>query len=159
MKQLKYSSLLFVFLSCTMALSCKDESAPVPSENKIFSKEFIDQKNGYSEAVVVRTSDTRTIYISGQIGEGLDFESQMRSALINLDKTLKTSGASLQDVVKMNTYIVNYSPEILTKFRQVRKEVMGDENMPASTLVGVESLALSEWLIEIDAVAIIKTNP
>lgn len=159
MKQLKFSTLLFVLLFCILTLSCKDRSAPVTSENKIFSKEFIDQNNGYSEAVVVRTSDTKTIYVSGQIGEGIDFESQMRSALINLEETLKTSGASLQDVVKMNTYIVNYSPEILTTFRQVRKEIMGDDKMPASTLVGVASLALPEWGIEIDAVAIIKTNP
>lgn len=159
MKQFKFSSLLLALLFCVLSLSCKDQSPLATSENNIFSKEFINQNNGYSEAVVVSTGDTKTIYISGQIGEGIDFESQMRSALKNLEKTLKTSGASLQDVVKMNTYIVNYSPEILTTFRQVRKEVMGNEKMPASTLVGVASLALPEWLIEIEAVAIVKTNP
>jgi len=159
MKQFKFSLLLFGFLICVLSLSCKDQSTVIPEENKVFTKEFIDQNNGYSEAVVVRNGDTKTIYISGQLGEGIDFESQMRSALKNLGETLKTSGASFQDVVKMNTYIVNYSPEILTIFRQVRKEIMGNEKMPASTLVGVESLALPEWLIEIEAVAIIETNP
>ncbi|MBT8321368.1 MAG: hypothetical protein KJO90_06840 [Eudoraea sp.] len=48
---------------------------------------------------------------------------------------------------------------MLAIFRQVRKEVMGNEKMPASTLVGVESLALPEWLIEIEAIAIIEINP
>jgi enamine deaminase RidA (YjgF/YER057c/UK114 family) len=55
----------------------------------------------------------------------------------------------------MNTYIVDYQPEQLEIFRNVRKEVMGDEKMPASTLVGVTALARPEWLIEIDAVAVV----
>ena len=142
-----------------LSLSCEDRSTLVSEENKVFTKEFINQNNGYSEAVVVITNDTKTIYVSGQLGEGADFESQMRNALKNLQIKLKTSGALLKDIVKMNTYIVNYSPENLAVFRKVRKEVMGNEKMPASTLVGVESLALPEWLIEIEAVAIIETNP
>jgi enamine deaminase RidA (YjgF/YER057c/UK114 family) len=150
--------MLFTLL-CVLFFSCKDQNAVNFPENKVFEKEFIDQNNGYSEAVVVRTNDTKTIYISGQIGEGVDFESQMRSALLNLQKKLAASGASMKHVVKMNTYIVNYSPEILTIFRQVRKEVMGNIKMPASTLVGVESLALPEWLIEIEAIAVIETIP
>jgi len=159
MKQFKFLSLLFALHICMLSLSCEDRSTLVSEENKVFTKEFINQNNGYSEAVVVITNDTKTIYVSGQLGEGADFESQMRNALKNLQIKLKTSGALLKDIVKMNTYIVNYSPENLAVFRKVRKEVMGNEKMPASTLVGVESLALPEWLIEIEAVAIIETNP
>lgn len=159
MKQFQFLTLLFTICSGLLSFSCKEQRTVDIEERTQFAKEFIDQNNGYSEAVVVRTNDTKTIYISGQIGEGVDFESQMRDALLNLQKRLTVSGASMKDVVKMNTYIVNYSPEILAIFRQVRKEVMGNEKMPASTLVGVESLALPEWLIEIEAVAIIETTP
>ena len=118
-------------------------------------KTYIDTHNGYSEAVVVESAGVRTIYISGQVGEGADLEAQMRSALGKLMKLLGDQGATMADVVKMNTYIVDYGPESLAVFRGVRKELMGEADMPASTLVGVAALALPEWLIEIEAVAVI----
>ena len=80
----------------------------------------------------------------------------MRSVLANLEKALNSAGADMKDIVKMNTYIVDYQPAMLDTFRNIRKELMGDEKMPASTLVGVTSLALPEWLIEIDAVAVVN---
>jgi enamine deaminase RidA (YjgF/YER057c/UK114 family) len=60
----------------------------------------------------------------------------------------------------MTTYIVNFTPEQdLPIFRKVRKEFLGESNYPASTLVGVSILGKREWLIEIEAIAIIeKTN-
>ena len=82
----------------------------------------------------------------------------MRSALSNLKEVLGKAGATMADVVKMNTYIVDYGPETLTSFRKVRKELLGDSDMPASTLVGVEALALPEWLIEIEAVAVVPVS-
>lgn len=129
----------------------------IPQEIRL-AKEFIDQHNGYSEAVVVKQGNIKTIYISGQIGEGDNFEAQMRSAIQNLEKTLKKAGASMKDVVKMNTYIVDYEPTLLDTFRNVRKELLGDSQMPASTLVGVTSLALENWLIEIEAIAVVETS-
>ena len=67
------------------------------------------------------------------------------------------ANATFKDVVKMNTYIVNFQPETdLPIFRKVRKEFLGTENFPASTLVGVESLGRNEWLIEIEAIAVIE---
>jgi enamine deaminase RidA (YjgF/YER057c/UK114 family) len=79
----------------------------------------------------------------------------MRSAISKLKDLLKREGATTFDVVKMNTYIVGYGPETLEVFRRVRKEELGDADMPASTLVGVEALALPGWLIEIEAVAVL----
>ena len=67
------------------------------------------------------------------------------------------ANATFKDVVKMNTYIVNFQPETdLPIFRKVRKEFLGTENYPVSTLVGVESLGRNEWLIEIEAIAVIE---
>ena len=95
---------------------------------------------------------------SGQIGKGEDLEAQMRSALSNLKSQLAAAGATFDDIVKMNTYIVDYGPEQLSIFRGVRKEIMGDEDMPASTLVGVQSLAREEWLIEMEAIAVVEVE-
>lgn len=67
------------------------------------------------------------------------------------------ANATFKDVVKMNTYIVNFQPETdLPIFRKVRKEFLGNENYPGSTLVGVESLGRKEWLIEIEAIAVVE---
>ncbi len=137
-----------------LSTGCNNSENSPPQKLNI-QKEYVDQHNGYSEAVLVKEPHKTTIYISGQIGEGDNLESQMRSAINNLKKVLAESGASFDDVVKMNTYIVDYGPEQLEVFRRVRKEVLGDTNMPASTLVGVNALALESWLIEIEAVAVL----
>ena len=149
-----YLPLLVLFI-----LSCKSET----SENQTLqtpeteiSKNYIDPHNGYSEAVAVEANGIKTIYISGQVGEGEDFEAQFRDALGKLLKTLEISGATFDDVVKYNTYIVNYSPDMLPAFRAVRKELLGDTDMPASTLVGVEALGLENWGVEIEAIAVVK---
>lgn len=149
-----YLPLLVLFI-----LSCKSET----SENQTLktpeteiSKNYIDAHNGYSEAVAVEANGIKTIYISGQVGEGEDFEAQFRDALGKLLKTLEISGATFDDVVKYNTYIVNYSPDMLPAFRAVRKELLGDTDMPASTLVGVEALGLENWGVEIEAIAVVK---
>ena len=46
-------------------------------------------------------------------------------------------------------------PEALTAVREVRKKHLSAENPPASTLVGVAALAVPDWLIEIEVVAVL----
>lgn len=121
-----------------------------------FQKECIGTSNGYSQLVTITSGNVKTFYVSGQIGDGNDFESQVRSAFLKIQEQLKGTGATLKDVVKMNTYIVEYKPESLAVFRKVRKEILGDSDMPASTLVGVQALAMPGWLVEIEAIAVIE---
>ncbi len=144
-----------------LLLSCKIETPKTPETHEIvprLSKTHIDPHNGYSEAVVVTANGIKTIYISGQVGEGDTFEAQFRDALGKLLAMLEKSGANFDDVVKYNTYIVDYSPDMLPAFRAVRKELLGDTDMPASTLVGVAALGLESWGVEIEAVAVIKSE-
>lgn len=123
----------------------------------MIEKDYIDANEGFSQTVVVKTGNYKTIYISGQIGVGADLEAQTIATFQNLDKQLTNCNATFKDIVKMNTYIVNFNPELdLPIFRKVRKEFLGNENYPASTLVGVESLGRKEWLIEIDAIAVVE---
>jgi enamine deaminase RidA (YjgF/YER057c/UK114 family) len=123
----------------------------------MIEKEYIEPNEGFSQTVVVKTGNFKTLYISGQIGDGADLEAQTIATFQNLEKQLQNCNATFKDVVKMNTYIVNFNPEIdLPIFRKVRKEFLGTENYPASTLVGVESLGRQEWLIEIEAIAVIE---
>jgi enamine deaminase RidA (YjgF/YER057c/UK114 family) len=51
---------------------------------------------------------------------------------------------------------VNYKPADLPIIREARSRIFADENLPASTLIGVQALALDGLLIEIEAIAVIK---
>lgn len=126
----------------------------------MFKKEYIRKNEGFSQVVVVESDNVKTLHISGQIGEGIDLETQTVNTFKNLQLLLTECNANFQDIVKMNTYIVNFNPEAdLPIFRKVRKDFLGDENYPASTLVGVQSLGRKEWLIEIDATVVLEKNP
>lgn len=121
------------------------------------TKEHIYPNEGFSQVFVVATESYKTLHISGQIGEGNDLETQTLATFRNLGTLLKECGATFQDVVKMSTYIVNFNPEIdLPIYRKVRKDFLGNENYPASTLVGVSMLGNRDWLIEIEATAVVS---
>ena len=123
----------------------------------MIEKEYIEPNEGFSETVVVKTGNFKTLYISGQIGDGANLEAQTITTFQNLEKQLQNCNATFKDVVKMNTYIVNFNPEAdLPIFRKVRKQFLGNEDYPASTLVGIQSLGKNEWLIEIEAIAVVE---
>lgn len=114
---------------------------------------------GYSDAVTV--SGGQTTYVSGQVpvnekgelvGKG-DLKAQTIQVFENLKKVLAQSGATLEDAVKVNIYIVNCKPEDVATFRAVRKTYFV-KDPPASTLVGVTSLVDPDFLIEIEVVAV-----
>ncbi len=116
----------------------------------------VHQSRGYSHAI--KTGNT--VYISGQVGMGEDskvvvggFEAQAKQALENLKGVLEASGASFKDIVKLNTYVTTM--EFMAAYREQRRGYFGD-HYPASTLVQVAGLALPEFLIEIEAVAVIE---
>ena len=151
--------LLFFFFSCQPQPS-EEGKSQLPNSNSqtTLTKTYIDPAQGYSQAVAVEANGVKTIYISGQVGSGENFEAQFRDALSKLFKTLENSGVTFDDVVKYNTYVVEYQPAYLDTFRRVRKELMGDDDMPASTLVGVQALRLPEWGVEIEAIAVVKVE-
>lgn len=122
----------------------------------MIEKQYLEPNEGFSQAVVVRTGTCKTIYISGQIGDGKNLEAQTIACFKNIEKQLSNCNATFKDVVKMNTYIVNFNPEMdLPIFRKIRTKFLGDCDFPASTLVGVSILGNKNWQIEIEAIAVI----
>jgi enamine deaminase RidA (YjgF/YER057c/UK114 family) len=73
----------------------------------------------------------------------------------NVGLALAAAGAGFGDVVKITTYVVDYKPEHRTIVGQARAPFFAGGAPPASTLVGVAALALPEWLVEIEAVAVV----
>ena len=112
---------------------------------------------------VVAASGRRTIYTAGQVsidergalvGAG-DLAAQTAQAMRNVGLALSAAGASYADIVKITTYVVNYKPEHRTIIGKARAPFFANGTPPASTLVGVAALALSEWLVEIEAIAVV----
>lgn len=92
------------------------------------------------------------VFLAGQVSSGEGMEVQARGAFTKVKKLLEAAGGSLSDVVKMTVYVTDISkrPEL----GKVRAEFFpGDK--PCSTLVEVKGLALPEYLVEIDATAIL----
>jgi enamine deaminase RidA (YjgF/YER057c/UK114 family) len=60
-------------------------------------------------------------------------------------------------VVKINVYVKNYrQSEHLGIISENVAELFPKDRLPASTVVGVQSLALDELLIEVEAVAVVE---
>jgi enamine deaminase RidA (YjgF/YER057c/UK114 family) len=115
----------------------------------------------YSHVVVAQGA--RTIYISGQVatdeegrvvGEG-DIAAQTTQVMQNLGLALKAAGASYSNIVKITTFVVGYKPELRPIIGKARSVFFEGMEPPASTLVGVSALAAPEWMIEIEAVAVV----
>jgi enamine deaminase RidA (YjgF/YER057c/UK114 family) len=123
-------------------------------------------EQSFSQVVVVHNSSTSTIYLSGQvsvdqennlIGAG-DLSVQAEQAFANLERALAAAGATPADVVKINIYIKNYQPTDAATVREAMRRVFRHKELPASTWLGVETLALEGLLIEVDAVAVVEAG-
>ena len=106
---------------------------------------------------------TKIVSISGQTGTdpegkvvGTTHLDQARQAFVNLQTALDAAGAAVDDVARLNLFVVDYSETALEEIYTACYEVFGTEPPTvASTLVGVVALWQPDVLIEIDALAII----
>lgn len=114
---------------------------------------------GYAQAVKVSGAQT-TLYIAGQVAYGDngnaahpgDFKAQTRAVLQALKAQVEAGGGTMRDIVKVNTYLTDIRHR--ADYGAIREEFFG-KKLPASTLVAVAALAQPEFLIEIEAVAVL----
>ena len=118
---------------------------------------------GFTQVVTI-AGPAKLVFISGQVaidkegkvvGPG-DLKAQIRQAAMNLKAALTAAGATAADIVKTNTYIVNYKQSDYSAMREARSELFPDGEPPASTLVGVTSLAVDGLMVEMEAIAAVK---
>jgi 2-iminobutanoate/2-iminopropanoate deaminase len=124
---------------------------------------FSSQQYGFSQGVA--TSGKTTVYISGQVAwnaeqqitDPADLGAQTRQALENIEVAVAAAGGSRTDIVSLRLYIVG---DHIHNALPVRKALLGffpKENLPATTWIGVSGLASKDFLIEIEAVAVLGT--
>jgi enamine deaminase RidA (YjgF/YER057c/UK114 family) len=85
-----------------------------------------------------------------------DLATQTKQVFENIGLALKAVDATFTDVVKLTYYIVNYKFEYRQTILNVRDKYVSLERPPASTLIGVQALALPDFLIEIEAIAFVE---
>ncbi len=88
------------------------------------------------------------------VGPG-DLSAQAAQVFRNLTKILATAGATPADVVRMRTYVVDNSPDKLMPIGRAIASFYGDATPAANTWIGVQSLALPEFLLEVEVTAVI----
>jgi enamine deaminase RidA (YjgF/YER057c/UK114 family) len=121
------------------------------------SPDNLSKSRGYSQVVKV----DNTVYIAGQVsvapdgsivGKG-DPEAQVRQIWQNLETAVQASGGTLQNIVKTTTYVT--SIDYAAAVRKVRNELYQASNPPTSTLLVITALAHPDFLVEIEAIAVV----
>ena len=113
----------------------------------------------YSQAIKVTGAQT-ILYIAGQVAyddkgqpahKG-DFAAQARAVFAAVKAQVEAGGGTMDSIVKINTYLtdIRYRSELIP----VREQFFGKKT-PPSTLVAVTALAQPDWMIEVEAIAVL----
>jgi reactive intermediate/imine deaminase len=122
--------------------------------------ETMPKSVGYSQLAIVKSGNL--VFISGQVALDKagaivgkdDFRAQTQQVFENLKAALEAGGGSFEDVIKLNSYFVDMSH--VAEFREVRDKYIDVKHPPASTAVQVSRLFRPEFLVEVEAVAVVK---
>lgn len=114
---------------------------------------------GFSHAV--ESAPGRLLHCAGQVAwdsdhnlvGGSDIALQARQCLSNLKAVLADAGAGPEHVVRLRTYVVDHTPELLGVVTPEIMAFYGDAVPAANTWIGVQALAMPDFLIEIEATA------
>ena len=114
--------------------------------------------NDLCQTVVARGT---MVFVRGQIGQNLDTSEsvaigdaagQAEQAMSNIKMLLDEAGSKLEHITKITIYIVD------PRYREAVYKVVGrwlKGVFPVSTGIVVSALARPEWVVEIDAIAVI----
>jgi enamine deaminase RidA (YjgF/YER057c/UK114 family) len=129
------------------------------------AKEILAPKNVYKPdtpySLGIKVDAGKLLFIAGQTpcdtnGETVginDATAQTTQALENLKTVLAAGGATLEDITLLKVYMTRYDD--IPKVVEVRRKYFPKE-YPAVTLCVISSLARKEWLVEIEAIAVVR---
>lgn len=123
---------------------------------------FSSSKYGFSQ--IVTSVGRQTVYLSGQTSfnaqeqiVGTTRSEQMRQCLSNIQSAMEAIGGSLRDIVSLRIYMVDYDPDKeIDVIVNGLKEFFANDNPPTTTWIGISSLAVKDFLIEIEAIAVLE---
>lgn len=119
---------------------------------------------GFSQVVV--TEPGRIVTVAGQVAWGADsavnaegLEGQFRQTLRQVLLAVEAAGGTADDIQVLRLYIPNFrSGPDADLIARTLVDTFGDTDPPASTWIGVQALAQPEYLIEVEAMAVIPVR-
>jgi reactive intermediate/imine deaminase len=154
---LKTAANAFLAATVILGVGCAHESPSV----RYINAPSLSKPPGFSH--VVEVSGGRTLYVSGLVssdpsgkvvGPG-DLRAQTRQVFEKLKTVLAASGATLDDVVKVTIFVTDLTD--IKSFREVRDSYFL-KTSPASSLAQVVRLVQPEFMIEMEAVAVVRSQ-
>lgn len=126
------------------------------------SSVFDSLQYGFSQAI--ETTGTRQLFLSGQVGVNANQETvaggmyeQTVQSLVNIEHVINEAGGNLSHVTMLRIYIkqgFDTHEEQLDIAKALKEKF--NAMPPASSWIIVTGLSLPEWLIEIEAHAVLS---
>lgn len=128
---------------------------------QFISPEGLVKSPAFSHAAIV-TGNVKTVYVGGQdavdasgnvVGKG-DLGLQTEQVLKNIQTVLAAAGAGPEHVVKWNIYVLQGQP-VQAGFEAFQRVWGTPPSPPLVTVIFVAGLGHPDWLVEIDAMAVV----
>ncbi|WP_394830140.1 RidA family protein [Pendulispora rubella] len=130
------------------------------SKQQISTAKLREPNGHFSQAIAVNATG-RLVFISGMTARKPDgtiagvgnIEVQTRQVCENLKAAVEAAGGRLEDICRVDVYVRNM--EHFEAIHQVRREYF-NAPLPASTMVEVTKMVSPDYLIEINAIAVVQ---
>src|ERR1700722_7830754 len=132
----------------------------MPNNVSFLSPKSMHEPRGYSHTakigpgVLLFIAGQVALDVSGSLVGSGDFRAQSQQVFKNLQAAVEAAGGNFRDIVKLNVYTVDLST--LADYREVRDRYIDVANPPTSTLIQVAALFRPDFMIEIEAVAVLQ---
>ena len=132
-------------------MELRDQLSPAVEHGQNFVRLLRRQADIHPRHAEITVS-LQAIGILGGAAHPGDFKAQARAALQCLKAQVEAGGGTMANIVKVNTYLtdIRHRADLVP----IRQEILGPRS-PASTLVAVAGLAHPDFLIEIEAIAVL----
>src|SRR5256714_15689008 len=127
---------------------------------KQVTSEKIRQPSGHFSQAIAIEAKGKLVFISGMTSRRADgtiagvgdIEAQTRQVCENLKAAVQAAGGTMDDICRVDVYVRNM--EHFEKIHKVRREYFKN-TPPASTMVEVTKMTSPDYLIEINAIALV----
>jgi enamine deaminase RidA (YjgF/YER057c/UK114 family) len=139
----------------------QSETGNIDGQVQYINPDALNKNPAFSNVIIV-TGSVKTVYVGGQdavdrsgaiIGKG-DLKAQAEQVLKNIQVALAAGGAQLEHVIKWNLYVVQ-GQSLRAGFEAFQRVWGNRPNPPAISVLFVSGLAHPDFLVEMDAIAVV----
>lgn len=157
------TTVTLIAFACSCDNQDKQNLTVMKDNNKVIlqSPKGLHKNPAFSQVATVEGS-YKTVYIGGQnavdtagniVGKG-DIEAQAKQVLANLELALQAGGASVGNIIKWNVYVLQGQP-LEAAYKVFQGAMSKMENPPLITMAFVAGLGNPDYLLEMDAIAVV----